>query len=255
MENYLLSFFGIAVSIILFLIGYRQTIGAKKERVNTANSEIEKVMIRRIVLEKYSPKLIDISRLIEGKARDFRVKVGDLFSETQIMNCVYTRIVETDLIMHDQREEMISRIVPVLEEAEGTPLKEQTVVEISSGGSRKSRNQWYFSMIMGIFASILGTLVAIIPKIGTIEMDIQTLSPIIIATASASLAIIISLYIFYRFKESQQEVNISSKSEAMEQAINFERDAAKVIQKLGLKILMAGPKNQGYDFAIKKNNK
>ena len=95
MENYLLSILGIAVSIMLFLIGYRQTIGAKKERIKSANSEVEKIMVRRIVLESYTAKPIDIARLIEGKARDFRVKVGDLLSDSQIMNCIYTRILET----------------------------------------------------------------------------------------------------------------------------------------------------------------
>ena len=41
MGNYALGSLGIIVSIILFLIGYRQTVGAKKERISSANTEIE----------------------------------------------------------------------------------------------------------------------------------------------------------------------------------------------------------------------
>jgi hypothetical protein len=255
MENYLLSILGIAVSIMLFLIGYRQTIGAKKERIKSANSEVEKIMVRRIVLESYTAKPIDIARLIEGKARDFRVKVGDLLSDSQIMNCIYTRIVETDLIAHNQREEILSRIIPVLEEAEATPFQEKNVVEVSTESRRKTLYQIAVPLTMGIVASLMGALVTVIPKIGTIDMDIQSLFPILIATASVSLALIISYYTFSRLKESQQEVTISSSSRAIEQAINFERDVARVIEKTGLKILPAGPSDRGYDFAIEKDGK
>lgn len=255
MENYLLSILGIAVSIMLFFVGYRQTIGVKKERIKSANSEVEKIMVRRIVLESYTAKPIDIARLIEGKARDFRVKVGDLLSDNQIMNCIYTRIVETDLIAHNQREEILSRIIPVLEEAEGTPFQEKNVVEVSTESRRKTLYQIAVPLTMGIVASLMGALVTVIPKIGTIDMDIQSLFPIIIVTASVSLALIISYYTFSRLKESQQEVTISSSSRAIEQAIIFERDVAKVIEKAGLKILPAGPSNSGYDFAIEKNGK
>jgi len=66
----LLGILGIAVSVVLFLIGYRQTVGAKKERVAAADSEIEKILVRRIVLEGYVLKTADIERLAEGKARD-----------------------------------------------------------------------------------------------------------------------------------------------------------------------------------------
>ncbi len=45
------SVLGIVVSVGLFLIGYRQTVGARKERVTNANQEVEKILVRRIVLE------------------------------------------------------------------------------------------------------------------------------------------------------------------------------------------------------------
>lgn len=255
MENYLLSSLGITVSIILFLIAYRQTIGAKKERKKTANSEVEKIMLRRIVLENNAPKLIDISRLIEGKARDYRVKVGDLLSEAQIMNCIYTRIVETDLIAHNQREEILSRIIPILEESEGAPIQEQKILEASYEIRQKAIFQIAVPLTIGIIASLLGGFVTVIPKIGALDMDFQRLLPIIVATVSVSLALITSFYIFSRLKESQQEVTISSSSRAIEQAISFERSVAKAIEKSGIKIQPAGSGDRGYDLALEKDGK
>lgn len=255
MENYLLSFLGVIVSITLFFIGYRQTIGAKKERISSAISEVEKILVRRIVLESYTPKLVDISRLIEGKARDFRVKVGDLLSESQIMNCIYTRILETDLIAQNQREEILLRIIPILEEAEGAPIQEQKVVELPSELRKRAIYQIAVPLTMALIASLIGGFVTALPKIGTVDMNIESLFSVLIATAAVSLVLISVLYTFKRLKESQQEITINSSSKAMEQAINFEREVAKTIEKKGLKIRPAGPRDRGYDFAVEQNGK
>ena len=44
MENYVSGLLGVAVSVLLFIFSYRQTRGAKKERIKTAMSEIENRM-------------------------------------------------------------------------------------------------------------------------------------------------------------------------------------------------------------------
>ena len=62
MSEYLLGIAGIAISVGLFFVGYRQTIGAKKERIRSANDETEKILVRRIVLEEYTPRVEDIAR-------------------------------------------------------------------------------------------------------------------------------------------------------------------------------------------------
>ena len=79
-----LTIIGIAVSVSLFLLGYRQTIGARRERIRAANAELERILVRRIVLEKYTPTQMDLSRLIDGKAGDYRVRRADLISETPL---------------------------------------------------------------------------------------------------------------------------------------------------------------------------
>lgn len=52
-----------------------------KERIKTANKEVEKILIKRIVNENFYLSLIDIKRLLEGKARDFKVKTEELYYE------------------------------------------------------------------------------------------------------------------------------------------------------------------------------
>ena len=126
MGEYILGIAGIAVSVGLFFLGYRQTIGARKERTRSANEEIEKILVRRIVLEEYAPRVEDIARLIDGKARDFHVRPMDLLSEGQLLNNIFTRVVETDFIPRElpswghlrphprasQRKEGVSTVPP-----------------------------------------------------------------------------------------------------------------------------------------------
>lgn len=132
MGDYVLGILGIIVSVGLFFIGYRQTVGAKKERIINANAEVEKILVRRIVLENYTACSFDINRLLEGKARDFRVKVGDLYSDSQVLTNIFTRIMESDFIPQSQREDILGRLTPILEKAETSPVQESEISELLS---------------------------------------------------------------------------------------------------------------------------
>ena len=48
MSDYFLGVLGIVISVGLFFLGYRQTVGAKKERIINANGEVEKILVRRV---------------------------------------------------------------------------------------------------------------------------------------------------------------------------------------------------------------
>jgi hypothetical protein len=71
MDAYLSTGFGILVSIVLFLFMYQQTIGAKRVRAKNANQDIHGSFMRRMVFEEYAPKYKDLTKIVEGKAREF----------------------------------------------------------------------------------------------------------------------------------------------------------------------------------------
>lgn len=62
MVAYLLPLLGVAVSVVLSIWGYHQIVGARRERIRAANNELERILIRRIVLESYQPTVDDLSR-------------------------------------------------------------------------------------------------------------------------------------------------------------------------------------------------
>ena len=254
MEDYALGVLGIVVSVLLFLIGYRQTVGAKKERVIAGNAEVEKILVRRVVLEEYKPTLPDISRLLEGKARDFRVKVGDLYSEAQVLNSIFTRMLETDFIAQAQRQEILTKLLPILEESESEPYDEQKVLQLTERQDRRLTAAIATPATMAIIAATVGAIVTVLPRLGDVDVELKGLFVPVVATMLASLGFIAASFAALRVRESQQEVSISSSSASLETAIKFEREVAKAISASELTAVPAGPTDRGYDFLVEADD-
>lgn len=225
MNSYFQTGLGILVSIILFFVGYRQTVGAKKERIKSANKEIEMILIRRIVNEKYILSLADIKRLLEGKARDFKVKVEELFNEEQILNSIFTRIIETDLITQVQRSEILSKLITLIEEVNKFPESIENESIKYKGTSLNT--QKYVVSIMALLASVIGALV---PAFTLLENNhFKVNFNLLLITTLTSLLAIIFISILKNFKDSQQEVAISVHSQRAENAIKFEKEVARFL--------------------------
>lgn len=245
-----LGILGIVISVVFFLIGYRQTVGAKKERVAAADAEIEKILVRRIVLEGYAPRTADIERLAEGKARDFRVSRSDLLAADELLNVIFTRIIESDLIPHDRRDELIKRIMPAIVEVEGEPVKERAILEIQSETKRFLTSS-STAFVLGLVASVFGAVVSVLPNFQVIDSAPKELIATVAATLVASLAIIMSLIFFKRVKESQEG---TSQSTSLERYALFERDVARAIEKAG-GVVRTSPSDGEFDFLVERGGK
>lgn len=116
-EAYYQTALGIAVSVVLFVLSYRQTIGAYKERANIASREIVQTLVRLVVLEQYEPTLAELTRLINSKARDGRIRRSSLPSEEAFIETVYSRILESDFIPAQQRPVVTARLARIAREA------------------------------------------------------------------------------------------------------------------------------------------
>jgi hypothetical protein len=251
MANYLLGALGILVSLGLFLLGYRQTVGAKKVRIAAANTELQRILLRRIVLERYVPKGMDISRVIQGKARDHGVQPAELLSESQTLNAVYTRIVESDLIPAEQRDEILGRITPALSAPEAAPAQEEAFEEVRSSerGVRATRAA---VGLMALLASILGAVISVFPEIGHMQARLRELLSVIAGTAVASLAAIGLLYLVVRLRGSQEET--ASKAKELSRYYQFESTVRKILEKFGKVVASTGP-DRGFDFIFERGGK
>jgi hypothetical protein len=247
MIDTVLAILGILVSFGLFFVGYRQTVGAKKERITSCNSELEKILVKRVVLETYSPARVDARRLIEGKARDFRVNIDEVLSEAQVLNAVYTRIIESDLIPADQRHVVLNRVIPALAEAEARPSDE----EATTGTGRDTKKQLAISL-MAIMASVTGALFSVLPEVVNLDTAFPSLFKTVTFTAIASLAAISLWVVVNRVRASQEDLPTQGRD--VNQYIEFEREVARTMRSAGYRLFAVPPGRSG-DFLVESNGR
>jgi len=251
MDGYLQTGIGILVSLILFVIGYRQTIGAKKERSKNANQSIHRAIMRRMVLEDYAPVYADITRIIEGKARDFHVSQNDLRSEEQVLNSLYTEVFDSDLISPTQRIEIEKRLGSCFDKIENEPTKPSyTEFQQLSLEKRKVKDNL---IAMVLSASILGAMSSVLFKfIETKSLQVEWLFSAA-GVLIASIAMLSTLTIYRKNKETEV---VTSKRSAQIVSSVFEADIAKILNKNGF-VFTIEPNLGKYrpDFLVEVNGK
>ena len=154
MDAYFTTGFGILVSIFLFLLTYLQTIGAKRVRAKFANQDIHRSFMRRIIFEEYAPKFKDLTKIVEGKAREFKVSINDLLSEEQVLNALFTEVFDSDQISPSQRVEIENRLNRCLDRIEQESEEPGSIdfTQLLLEKKQKSKN---ISILLGT-ASLLG---------------------------------------------------------------------------------------------------
>jgi len=114
----------VVVAVILLFFAYRQTIGAKMIRVRLANEDLETILMKRVVLEGYQPSAEGLTRIISGKAREYNLKRSDMMTESQLLDVIFTKVIESDLITQELRSDLIKRLSPMLKIVEAEQVKE-----------------------------------------------------------------------------------------------------------------------------------
>lgn len=234
MDGYIQTAIGVFVSVVFFLIGYRQTIGARKERAVAANRAVYKALLRRLVLESYSPKIDELNRLIEGKAHEYRVPPSDLHPDEQVLNQVFAEIFDNDFIAPDKRTEIGARVGTAFDElARGRQRVDETSVPSGDLARRRS----LLVAALGLLASLMGALFALFLMLGKgLPLSdgssvVKSLVPVF-SVFIASLATVASLSFVKRARESPDE--LPTRTAFALEAAALESELANILRKLGL---------------------
>lgn len=234
MDGYLQTGIGIAVSVLLFWLSYRQTIGAKKERTKNANKSLHRAIMRRMVLEDYCPKYKDITRIIEGKAREFNTSSNDMLSEEQVLNSIFTEVFDSDLISPNQRVEIEKRLDALFTKVEETPsipsIHEFKQLKEENKKKRDSLAMLTVAVSMvgastSVLYSFLKDPTAILAS--NSEWLLSGVGVFIVSLATISLMSIV--------RKEKERFTISSRSSSALSAAAFEVEVAKSIDKSGYK--------------------
>ena len=234
MDGYIQTLVGIMVSVALFLIGYRQTIGARRERIKSANQSIYKALLRRVVLEEYTPKSDDVNRLINGKAQEFKVNPGDLSSEEQFLTQIFAGIFDNDFITQDQRVAIEGRITPALNHI---PVDSQDDGVTAVANPDKRRARVLLLSVLAVLASIMGALASLVllgdrfTEFDTRGETVNALIPVF-TVFIASMVSVIAISVVKRARERPDD--LLSRSNAMIDGAQFEHQVAAILTKLRL---------------------
>ncbi len=234
MDGYIQTAVGVVVSVIFFLIGYRQTIGARKERVSSANRAVYKALLRRLVLEDYSPKIEDINRLIEGKAHEFKVSPEDLHPDEQLLNQVFAEIFDNDFIAPNKRTDIESRVETAFDQlAKGKQKLDDSSLLTPNLEKRKA----LLVGVLGLLASLMGALVSLVLVLGkgfptSSDTSVyRSLIPILVVFA-ASLVSVVAISFVKKLREAPEEL-LTRVTAAAEGAL-LENEVATTLAKQGI---------------------
>lgn len=162
------------------------------------------MLVRRTVLEGYTPDITGIARLLEGKARDFRVRTTDLLSEEQSLIAFFTRIIESDFLPHDKREEILNRLIPAIVQAEKEPTALEEVANQETS-ERRLRRRTAAVGLMGLLAATVGSVVTALPSLLNLDTQYPKLFEAVLVTGTISLALITVLILFFIDCESRSK--------------------------------------------------
>lgn len=216
------SLVGIWSSVII----YRRTVGVYRTKVENANKELTKLLLRRIVNEKYQPELSDISRIIEAKCREFKIKSKDLYSEIEILNTIYTEVSETDFLTKRQRGPILGKLAQIFLESEEKieERKEEIVRRFTLPRSAVVMFTGFFATLTVVIAilSISSTFVKGTP----FAYILTSIFAIFITISALSIIIIID-----RFQELKRK---PSEERAMKYVRHFENNVGKILSEFGV---------------------
>ncbi len=222
MENYLIGLVGILVSVWLFALGYRRTIGAKRERIRSANDSIVRILLRRVSSENYTPRAADIQRLVDSKARQLKVRPDELLPRDCLLNDVFVQITETEFLPKEKRSEILARLEGVQEEQPAEPgLQDADLFGEEPSLRRRQRVTNMLALAMGVITSVVGALTVSLPEVFTAGDGLGETLPLFLSVTAAGFITILFVLVYYRFRRQQEA---SDKATVTRSSLELERE-------------------------------
>lgn len=243
----LLNVLGLVLTVLFFVVGYRQTIGARKERARAANKRIIDTLFRRLTHEEnFSLSSSTVEKLLGGWALDARIRSSDMLGPDEVEAILIARVLENDYISAEQRQAIVTRIRSMFKVEALAAL----TPDVEALASRKRLEGWFLALGSGVaaLATSLATAALLVDNPSALLRDSNvenvgvTLTLVVALTAAAT-----AIYSYLR--DASRSVRIESvggeSHPRFEQA--FYRVARRHIPSL------APAENRSLDFIFSKD--
>lgn len=241
---------GTAVSVGLFMIGYRQTVGVKRARIDAANTDLTKLFLKRIVLEDYHPEQSEIGDLLAGKAWSLGLEPDQLVSYRQLLQNVKFQIFETDLVAPDRRQSAQEKLDGLLRQTESEDLKE--TLRVRDQKLRLFESTKRMTAILALSASVVGTFSASILWIEEFSFAVTEILPVAIGMVITSIGAISVLVAVVGYRDGRLHASRGIESRL---AQRFSGEARQLFEEAGYEVHKPHNPKSNYDFAAVRDGK
>lgn len=225
-----LSVVGVALTVLFFVIGYRQTIGARKERAKAANRQVTEALFRRLALDEgFYLDRQGIEKLLVGSALGASVRADDLYTSEEMEAVLYTKAIETDYLDSAKRSEVMERLGKCFKE----PPENSSVVTPRTQRGGLPADVW-LAVASGLTAMVLSAAAVPLTGVSFAEIldrsgDMTTVVLTVLGLVGTVAATAGALTAFTRVREKSFSID-DHRLDSRHSAILFERnliDAAK----------------------------
>jgi len=212
-----LGVLGVFLTILFFAVGYRQTIGARKERAKAANRQIVEALFRRLVLDDSFP--IDKSgvfKVLLGTALTASVRTDDIHSVFELEAVLCAKAMESDYMDDAKRVEVMERLAKCFADAEDSLP--------SSVPSRRKGVPPDVWLALGSALTAMVAILASIPLLDSPALNMETIPEPVMGLFVGGLVVLVALTAsaltaFTRLRDVTRRTslaNISTTSMALE---------------------------------------
>jgi hypothetical protein len=242
---------GIVLTVVFFVIGYRQTIGARKERASSANKEMIDVLLRRLILEpSFSITADALEHFRTGSSIDEKVRLTDIHPAEAILALLYKKIVSSDYIAPDDRKTVLKKIQR-LESSSDVEEEEEKVAVGSPGPSGRSSKRFPTEVSLGLLSALTaafvgsGGIFVFSNKLPSDQNLIPSVLLGVVSIAATTLVLVLSVLLRERTLFGRQQ-----SFQAITPAAEFEFDFVRRLKAIKADFEI---RNQDIDLVVRAN--
>ncbi|HAY48757.1 hypothetical protein [Thalassospira sp.] len=239
---------GVFLTIIFFAVGYRQTIGAKKERTSAANKELSEVLLRRFTVEdNFKINHEGVEKLLTGKSIEHKIDKGSLYSPQEFEAVLYTKVIEGDYISDDKRTLICSNIEKSFNKSEENFLTSRSKYNTKNKNETPLILLTVSSAFIGFVSTFLfykyntNSIDNIFPNSHENSLSIFSYQAPILTAAFITITALM-LFTFTKYKEQTSTKNNLNTNDFFE----FKNGILKTIKAKKKKFIL----KKGFDFVI-----
>lgn len=157
--NFAMGVAGILITLLVFIIGYRKTIGARDERVKTANKDIALILARLIANPKVKVDKKTVEGIMRSKAREYNVSTEYLNDISIIIEDIVTKYIENEFMPEEIKNSLIEKARELLKE-EKSEIRKTEFPDLARDKMR---------ILMSTFTAMIAMIIVSIVSFGTMR--------------------------------------------------------------------------------------